>query len=103
MHIRKLGPVTAALLAGFAGGVLSNLVWTQATALAQGQSPTAVPATVKAQEFQLVDPKGVVIGEFKSGLLGGEFTLYNRRGEATWYAPQWQGPRVHPLTQSPTP
>ena len=64
---QRLGPIALALLAGFAAGMLSNLVWTQPTVLAQSPPPADVPTVVKAREFQLISPLGKVVGELNRG------------------------------------
>jgi hypothetical protein len=84
------------MLAGLAGGAVSNRLLSARPALAQ-DGVKVLPAQVSAaHEFRLVDDAGVVKGVFRLRPDGSpELLLYDRNGKAVvWSAPR---PTIRPL------
>ena len=95
-HKHSAWAVGIAMLAGLAGGAVSNRLLSARPALAQ-EGMKIVPAPVSAaHEFRLVDDAGGVKGVFRLRPDGSpELLLYDRSGKTVvWSAPH---PTIRPL------
>ena len=90
---------SSALIAGFAGGGISQSLWSplavhaQTARLAPAPAPeTREPRELRAKRFVLVDPEGTVRGELKLDKDNPALVFYGADGDVIWKAPV--GPHI---------